>query len=296
MFKNLSPSALGVSGHQSEVIELALTYGFEGMELNIADFATRVRLKGMAYARRLIDSAKIRIGAFALPVDWQASDDDFQKAVKKLPEFAQVAAEIGCTRCLSLLAPGSDSRPYHENFEFHRHRVAEVCAALEPAGVRLALGFQAADYLRKNQAFQFIHDLDALSLLLSMVGAKNVGLLLDTWDFFASGATIESLRKLPREQIVAVQVADLPAEVAPAELGENSRWLPGGDGGRIDFAAVLTALSEKLYDGPVTAKPSRGAFQTRRRDAVVKQTGEAMDRIWRSAGLTYERKFVATAH
>jgi sugar phosphate isomerase/epimerase len=295
MFKNLNPAALGVSGHQSEIIELALTYGFEGMELNLADFATRVRLKGMPYARRLIDSAKIRIGAFPLPLDWQASDEEFQRALKKLPEYAQVAAEVGCTRCLATLAPGSDSRPYHENFEFHRHRVAEACAALEPSGVRLALGFQAAEYLRKNQAFQFIHDLDALTLLINMVGAPNVGLLVDTWDLFACGATLDSLRKLPREQIVAVQVADLPANVLPADLTENSRLLPGGEAGRIDFAAVLTALSEKLYDGPVTAKPSRGVFQSRRRDVVVKQTGDAMDRIWRSAGLTYERKFVATA-
>ena len=44
MFKNLNPSALGVSGHQSELIELALTYGFEGTDLNVADFATRARL------------------------------------------------------------------------------------------------------------------------------------------------------------------------------------------------------------------------------------------------------------
>ena len=55
MFKNLNPSFLGVTGHQSEIIELALTYGFAGMDLDVADFATRARLRGMPYARRLID-------------------------------------------------------------------------------------------------------------------------------------------------------------------------------------------------------------------------------------------------
>ena len=64
MFKNLSPTALGVSGHQSEIIELALTYGFAGMDLDVADFATRAKLRGMPYARRLIDSANIRLGTF----------------------------------------------------------------------------------------------------------------------------------------------------------------------------------------------------------------------------------------
>ena len=143
MFKNLSPAALGISGHQSEIIELALTFGFGGIDLKVVDFATRARLRGMPYARRLIDSAKIRLGMFALPVDWEADDETFQQELKKLPEWAQAAAEVDCTRCVATLAPASDQRPYHENFEFHRRRFHEICKALQPAGVRLALGFRA---------------------------------------------------------------------------------------------------------------------------------------------------------
>ena len=40
MFKNLNPTLLGVAGHQSEIIELALTFGFAGLDLNMAEFAT----------------------------------------------------------------------------------------------------------------------------------------------------------------------------------------------------------------------------------------------------------------
>ena len=43
MFKNLSPSALGISGHESEIIELALTYGFRGVDLDIADLEAAVQ-------------------------------------------------------------------------------------------------------------------------------------------------------------------------------------------------------------------------------------------------------------
>ena len=67
MFKNLSPTGSGISGHQSEIIELALTYGFGGMDLNVVDFATRARLKGLEYALRLVVSAKIQLGTFASP-------------------------------------------------------------------------------------------------------------------------------------------------------------------------------------------------------------------------------------
>ena len=297
MFKNLNPSALGVSGHQSELIELALTYGFAGMDLNVAEFATRVRLKGMPYARRLIDSTKIRIGTFSLPVDWEADDETFQKDLKKLAEYADYAAQLGCTRSTAVLPPAGDVRPYHENFEFHRHRFHDIFAALKPAGIRLAVGFQAAEYLRRNRAFQFIHDLDALTLLLNMVAAPNLGLLLDTWDVAACGGSVDSIRKLPAQQIIAVQVADMPAGVPIADLDEKSRLLPGGENGAIDVAGFLAVLRAGGYDGPVTVKPSRGVFQSRRRNVVIKQTSEALDKVLRpSAPPTGARPVLAAVN
>lgn len=285
MFKNFNPAALGVSGHQSEIMELVLTYGFAGVDLNMAEFATRVRLKGMVYARRLLDSAKVRVGTFPLPMEWDTDDESFQKDLKKLPEYAQCAAELGCTRTTAILAPAGDNRPYHENFEFHRHRFQEICAALKPAGILLALGFQAAEFRRRNHAFQFIHDLDALTLLVNMVSAPNLGLLLDVWEVVACGGSIETVRKLPPGQIVAVQVAEMPAGVPLSDLDDKSRLLPGVENGRVDVAAFLAALREMGYEGPVTVKPSRAVFQSRRREVIVKQTADALDKVWRAAGL-----------
>jgi len=294
MFKNISPSALGITGHQSEIIELALSFGFGGMDLNIADLAMRVKLKGIQYARRLIDSAKIRLGTFQLPVDWIADDETFQKELKRLPECAKMAAEIGCLRCVATLSPASNDRPYHENFEFHRQRFQEICKALEPSGVSLGLGFRAAEYLRKNQAFQFIHDLDAMTLLINMVAMPNIGLLLDAWDLTVAGGSPDAVRKLPAQQIIAVQIADLPEGVAMADLDDKSRLLPVAEGSRVNAVGFLTMLKEIGYAGPVTVVPSRGIFQTRRRDMIVKQSSEALDKVWRAAGLAPERKAAPT--
>jgi sugar phosphate isomerase/epimerase len=285
MFKNLDPSALGVAGHQSEIIELTLTHGFTGLDVNMVEFATRVRLKGMSYAKRLLTSAKIRIGTFALPIEWDTDDETFQRELKTLQEYAACAAELGCTRATTVVAPAGDRRPYHENFEFHRHRFHDICSVLNYAGVRLAVGFQAAEYQRRNQAFQFIHDLDALTLLLNMVAAPNLGLLLDIWDVVACGGSIETVQKLQASQIVAVQVADMPADVALVDLDDKCRLLPGGENSRIDVAGFLAVLKNMGYDGPVTLKPSRTVFQSRRREVIMKQATESFDKIWRAAGL-----------
>jgi sugar phosphate isomerase/epimerase len=295
MYKNLNPSALGVTGHQSEIIELALSYGFAGLDLNAVEFATRARLKGMDYARRLFESAKIKLGTFPLPVDWDADEETFQKELKKLPDYAKAAVTAGCTRTTAVLSPASDKRPYHENFEFHRKRFQEICKTLEPSGVRLGVGFLATESLRKNHAFQFIHDLDALTLLLNMVAMPNMGLLLDIWDVVAAGGSLDTVQKLPVSQVVAVQVADMPASVALNELDEKSRLLPGTEDGRIDLVGFLKGLKDAGYDGPVTPKPSRGIFQTRKREVIVKQTGDALEKVWKAAGLITEKLFVARA-
>ena len=295
MFKNLNPSALGVAGHQSEIIELALTYRFGGIDLEVADFAARAKIHGMPYARRLIDSAKIRIGSFQLPLAWDADDGVFRKDLEKLPGYARAAVEVGCTRCLATLAPACDIRPYHENFEFHRRRFAEICAVLEPFGVRLGLGFRAAEDLRKGQAFQFIHEIDALSLLTNMVGAPNIGIVLDVWDLHVSGTSVESVGNLSAEQIVAVQLADLPEDDVPLnEVTEASRLMPGSTG-QIDIPAFLVALAELNYDGPVTPKPNRSTLRSTRRDLIVKEAGNALAQVWKTAGLTPEGKLVAPA-
>ncbi len=288
MFKNLSPSALGVSGHQSEIIELALTYGFAGMDLNIVEHASAVRLRGAEYARRLIESAKIRIGFFPLPVELDADDAEFKAQREKLAEYAGLAAELGCPRTAAIIPSASDTRPYHEGFEVYRQRLADIGAALAPSGVRLGLGFQSSESLRKGRAFQFIHDLEALSLLVNMVASPSVGLLIDTWEVAAVGGTAETISKLPPAQIVAVQVADYPAQLP--EQGEPARLLPGDESGTGQTVPMLAALQSLGYNGPVTPKVSRSIFSTRKRDMVVKQAGDALDRVWRAAGLPVESR------
>ncbi len=294
MFKNLDPSALGGEGHQSEILELALTYGFRGVDLNIVEFAGRVRLHGMTYARRLLVSAKIRIGTFALPPDWDADDEVFKRQAETLAEYARIAAELGCTRALCWISPAGDKRPYHENFEFHKRRFGEICRILEPAGIRLGVGFRAAEGLRKGRAFQFIHNLDALLLLLNMVGAPNLGVLVDVWDWWLAGSSVESIRSLPLQQIVAVRLADLPADIPSDQITEAHRLLPGATG-KIDCVAVLTALAEMGYDGPVTIKADRSAYESTRRDRMARQAGEILDKLWKAAGLPSEGKFVPLA-
>lgn len=296
MFKNLNPEALGLSTSQNELIELALSFGFRGIDLDVVEFAAQVKEQGLPKARRLLDSAKLKIGAFKLPVRWYADEATFRGDLQKLPDLLGPAVEIGASRALTEIEPASDERPYHQNFEFHQKRLGELAAALEPKGVRLGVGFSAAASDRQGKAFEFIHTLDALLMLLGMTPAKNLGVSLDLWQLWASGGSLDLVRKkLKPEQIVAVAVSDVADPGAdPERQPIASRRLPG-ETGAIDTPAALTALAEMGYSGPVSPLPHSSQFAGLRRDQIVKLTGEKLDAVWKQAGLSPAGKLAAVA-
>jgi sugar phosphate isomerase/epimerase len=293
MFKNLNSEALGVSGSQSQLIEMALSFGFKGIDLDILDFTEQVKAHGLPHARRLIDSAKLKLGSFKLPVDWRGDDATFKKDLDLLPAYIATAAELGCTRVVTHVEPGCDQRPYHQNFEFHRQRLTEIAKKLEPSGIRLGVGFIAAADVRHGKAFEFIHNLDALLMLLSMVTAKNVGVSLDVWQLYAGGGSIDSLKKLTAEKIVTVQLADATNDPAAEKWHSKNRLFPG-ETGVIDCPAILVALAEKGYDGPVTPVPHVNRVANMRRDAIAKLAGEKLDQVWKAAGLSPAGKLAAS--
>jgi sugar phosphate isomerase/epimerase len=90
-----------------------------------------------------------------------------------------------------------------------------------------------------------------------------------------------------------VQLADAPADVPRTEVTEQQRLLPGG--GQIDFSAVMVALAELGYDGPVSVTADRSAFESTRRERIVKQAGEALNRVWKAAGLTSDGRLQPVA-
>jgi sugar phosphate isomerase/epimerase len=284
MFKNLNTSALGFSGHSSEVIELALSNQFKGIDLDLMDFARQVESRGIGPAKRLIDSARLRIGSFALPVAWEGDADAYKRDLDGLAKYAELAQQMGCTRMTTNIEPAGDMRPYHENFELHRRRFTELGDVLAKHKIRLGVGFFAPIKLREGRAFQFIQTVDAVVLLLRSVSSPQIGLALDTWHWHLGGGTLDQLRALGPSGVVTATLADVDADVTAANADESQRKLPG-ETGVIDNAAVLTYLAEIGYDGPVTPRPHPTQFPGLGRDKIVKAAATALDQVWKAAGL-----------
>jgi sugar phosphate isomerase/epimerase len=283
MFKNLSPADLGVSGRESEIIELAMSHGFKGLDLGLIEFAEQVAAQGFAKASRLIESARLKQGSFTLPVRWQEDSPDYQADLEQLSSRADAARQIGCCRAITTIQPGSD-RVYHENFEFHRRRLAELADLLAGYEIRLGVGFLAPAACRPDSDYPFVRTAEEMLLLLRTIGSSNVGLALDTWHWHLGGGTVEQLSGLTDDQIVDVRLADAEPELTAGNAELSARRLPG-EGEGVDNEAILTALAQLGYDGPATPVADKSRFAGCGRDQIVKMAGAAFDQVWKSAGL-----------
>ncbi len=283
MFKNFSTYALEMMAPQYEQIEMALTHGFRGIDLDAVDMAEQFQLRGEQKARRLLDSAKIKLGSFELPVPLQGTDEEFQQELEKLSSRAEVAARLECLRARVILQPWSDTLPMHENFELHRKRLQEAAGVLKGYNIRIALGFSAPAVLREGKPHEFIHKLEQLTPLVEMI--PEAGYVIDLWDVLIGGGSLESVKALPPEKILVVHVCDGPSESPPAQWTPEDRLLPGSTG-TVELVELLKYLKEIDYQGPVSPLVSKARTRGQRRDDVARSLGQALEELWQQAGLS----------
>ncbi|MFM7928992.1 MAG: sugar phosphate isomerase/epimerase, partial [Pirellula sp.] len=72
MYKNLNAQTLGISGRQSDLIELAMTYGFQGLDIDAVDLQRRALRTDFERASRFLMSSGLRVTGFDVPCDLDA--------------------------------------------------------------------------------------------------------------------------------------------------------------------------------------------------------------------------------
>jgi sugar phosphate isomerase/epimerase len=130
-----------------------------------------------------------------------------------------------------------------------------------------------------------VHKFDELRKLAIGVGSPNVGVVLDLWQWYAGGGSIDEIKQLTADQIVAVNLADAPADVPADQLTMQQRLLPG-ETNVVPSAEIVKWLSEIDYDGPVTARPDRTRFPKTGRVQIVRMIAESLNQVWIAAGLS----------
>ncbi len=283
MFRNLSTFGLPLSGRPSELIELALSFGFDGMDIDILDLQKQADIYGVEHARRLMVSARLKSGCFQLPVRLDASEQEFEADLKELPERLALAAAAECRRAVATLAPASDDHSFKDFFELHRLRLHTIGDLLAPHDIMLGLTIRPEAAARAELANPFIHTFEGL-LGLVTVSHERVGAIVDAWALHVTGEPLDLVAKVPAGRLVEVRLSDAPAGKAGGELEAVDRLMPG-ETGVIASGALLKAVAATGFDGPATPWADRSTLAGRGREKIVRVAGERMEQAWKDAGL-----------
>jgi sugar phosphate isomerase/epimerase len=283
MYKNLNPHLVGIpAGDAADLIELAGRHGFGGIDCLTSFFTDDL---DPAALREQIAAAGLRWGLLCwCPVDIAADAADYEAGLTRLRTMAPVAQALGCTRTYDHIWPGHDTRAFDENFAFHVRRLRPVAEILGAHGIRFGIEFIGPKTLRDQFALPFIHTLDGALALADAVdpdGTLGVGIQLDVFHWYTSGATLDDIRRKLRGRVVGVHANDARAGRTRAQQLDGERALPG-DTGVIDLVGVGEALRDIGFDGPVSAEP----FSPRREelaalsaDAAAAAVSQALDII-----------------
>lgn len=285
MLKNFSPAALGINGRQSELIELALTYGFTGMDVDMHEMLRRAQRTNVEDAAKYLEAAKIEVGGFELGIDLDSDDDAFTSQLGALHPIADMGKELGATRSYIRVPAATNRLPYHEYFDVQGGRLAQIGQVLEPRGIQLGIGFSAGKELEEEKEFAFVRNVEGFLALVKSVAGANVGMLLDTWDWFVGEGAMDQLSEVKADEIIAVRLGSLGEDVEPAQATSCDRVLPAQEGA-LNHVSVIKHLAEIGFEGPVSPSASNQSYKGQTRESIVQRAQEAVDGISKEAGLS----------
>lgn len=288
MYKNLSAPQIGVFGRHTDLIELALTYKFQGFDLALDEVLRRAESLGAERACVYLMSSGLQIGGWEWPF---ALDDDeaaFGSQLKWLEAALDVAEACSASRCLVMAPAASVNGSFAELAERLVQRLQRMGSMLAGREMRLAVGFRPCAPERSASGTACVTRAEQLWQLVERAGSQNIGLLLDTWNWTVGGGDLEMLSAVAGH-VLAVRLSDLPAACQagiPPGVGEEQRLLPSAEGGVIDQAAYLRTLHAARYAGPVSLACHPQQTRGGAREATVRKAAQTLDAIFASAGET----------
>lgn len=251
MFQSLNFGLSNVKEQDFEKkLQLAKRHGFSAVEVGSGEIITI----GIEKVQSLLKAYEMQISCSNLPFHpIQLSEDEFESAMKALPEQISALAAVGCTRCIIWIFPASDTLPFDENYALHVRRLSRVAAVLKDYGIRLGLEFIGPYTGRAGKKYTFLYTAEEMLTLAKDCG-DNCGILFDAYHWYTGANNRDVFDHIGDEKyIVNVHVNDAPFG-DPKTLPDSPRALPG-ETGMVDIACVMQGLRKIGYTGPVVSEP-----------------------------------------
>lgn len=197
------------------------------------------------------------------------SDEDYAKIKAECEELSRIASEIDCPYVV--VVPGK--LPADASKELIVDESARVLDALA----------DIAEKFNVNLAFEFLGQTDCSVQTLGLadeivkkVNRPNVGLVLDSFHFYAGGSTFESIDALDAEKLFIFHIND-SEDRSKEELNDSHRLLPGL--GILPLKEIKAAFDRIGYERVASVEIFRPEYWERDTFELAKDSREAMEKV-----------------
>lgn len=227
-----------------DFVRLAAKVGYGGADLSL----NPAMKDGVDATRSLLAELKLRTSFCSLPVTATGTDEVFQKGMTTLEDNAKFVSAVGCARMMMVL-PAASATPADELRKTLKERLTAVAVVLARQNVRLGLEFLGPLQFRtRPNQHEFIWKMNDAVDFAREIG-PNIGVVLDSWHWHHSGATVDDIIRAGKSRIVTIHLSDA-AKMAPEDVKDNQRLLPGE--GVINLVGFFQALKQIGYEDGVS--------------------------------------------
>ena len=251
-------------------ISSAAAAGFELVELRSNKLYEHLKTHTVEDLKRLLDENNIKVLSINTleHITWR-SDEDRAAILEECRTLAEIAAAIECPYILSV--PGAlrqGPKTDEETIEESVAMLNELADIAEPFGIKIGFEFL-------GEANNSVQTLDLGSKIVDQVGRESVGIVIDTYHFYAGGSSFEALEYLDPKKLFIFHIND--AEDLPkAKLNDSKRLYPGL--GILPIREMKAVLDKIGYDGPASIEIFRPEYWEKDPFVVAKEAKEAAER------------------
>lgn len=193
-------------------------------------------------------------------------------------DLCRIARAIRCPYIVVVPSPLPPDTSRPEVVEESVRVLSHLGGIAEEYGIGLAFEFL-------GQAYCSVQTLALADEIVARVGRQNVGLVIDSFHFYAGGSTIESIAALDPERLFVFHINDAE-NLRREELEDRHRLLPGL--GILPLSEIVGALKKIGYDRVASVEIFRPEYWERDPFELARQARAAAVRALDNSASTFE--------
>jgi 2-keto-myo-inositol isomerase len=257
-------------------IRAASAAGFDCLEIWASKLRTFLESNSTAELKSLLDEH--RLEPYSINSIERITFRDAEghaRLLEECDEMCRIAASIGCPYLVVVPGPLPEGESESEAIEESVRVLEELARIAEEYGVALAFEFL-------GQPLCSVQTLAQAAEIVGRVARENVGLVIDSFHFYAGGSKIESIDALDARKLFIFHIND--AENLPREQLEDShRLLPGL--GILPLKEIISALKRIGYDRVTSVEIFRPEYWERDPQELAREARAAVKIVLAEAGI-----------